>query len=45
MLRQRLRRLGWKVINSGPAVDGSWWLIARSCEHHIVALVRLMIRI
>ena len=39
MLRQRLRGLGWKTRDDAEqALDGSWWLIAESCGHTIVAL-------
>ena len=39
MLRQRLHNLGWKTDDDGQrADDGSWWLVATSCGHIIVAL-------
>ena len=39
MLRHQLRCLGWKPLGDAQqAEDGSWWLIARSCGHKIVAL-------
>ena len=39
IMRQRLRALGWRLLDDAQqAQDGSWWLIARSCGHTIVAL-------
>jgi len=39
MMRQRLRDLGWRLLDDAQqAEDGSWWLCARSCGHTIVAL-------
>jgi hypothetical protein len=39
MLRQRLYWLGWKTLEGAKqAEDGSWYLIARSCGHTVVAL-------
>jgi len=39
MMRQRLRDLGWRLLDDArQADDGSWWLIAQSCGHTIVAL-------
>ena len=39
MLRHRLCSLGWKILDDArQADDGSWFLIAQSCGHNIVAL-------
>jgi hypothetical protein len=39
MMRQRLRDLGWRLLDDAQqAPDGSWWLIAESCGHDIIAL-------
>jgi len=39
MLRHRLCSLGWKILDDArQAEDGSWWLIAQSCGHNVVAL-------
>jgi hypothetical protein len=39
MFRHRLCSLGWKILDDArQAEDGSWWLIAQSCGHNLVAL-------
>ena len=39
VFRHRLCSLGWKILDDARrAEDGSWWLIARSCGHNVVAL-------
>jgi hypothetical protein len=38
MMRQRLRDLGWRLLDAQAAPDGSWFLIAQSCGHTIIAL-------
>jgi hypothetical protein len=39
VFRHRLTCLGWKILDDArQAEDGSWWLIAQSCGHSIVAL-------
>jgi hypothetical protein len=38
MMRQRLRDLGWRLLDAQAAQDGSWFLLAQSCGHTIVAL-------
>jgi hypothetical protein len=39
VIRHRLECLGWRILDDArQAEDGSWFLIAQSCGHNIVAL-------
>jgi hypothetical protein len=38
VLRHRLECLGWKTFGAQQAEDGSWFVVARSCGHTLVAL-------